>query len=123
VTLYYDADCAFCTRVGLASQDRLRGVEVVPMQSVDLAGLGIDPTRAWREVPFRSTNGEVSYGSDAMANALVASGGLHALAGRVMLVWPVSILARLVYLVVAKYRYKLPGGTAACALPSDPDAR
>jgi predicted DCC family thiol-disulfide oxidoreductase YuxK len=53
-------------------------------------------------------------GSRAVGRALVAAGGLWVMAGWVLLVPPVSWVAPLGYRLVARYRYRLPGGTPAC---------
>jgi predicted DCC family thiol-disulfide oxidoreductase YuxK len=43
---------------------------------------------------------------------------VYRLLGRFIDLRPVRPLAAVVYGLVAKYRYKLPGGTNACRLPS-----
>jgi predicted DCC family thiol-disulfide oxidoreductase YuxK len=116
VTLLYDGDCGFCTRAARLA-DRALSVDVVPLQTVDLAALGVDANRAREELPFRAATGEVSYGSDAIAAALIATGGLRAWLGRVMLARPVRIVARAAYRLVSRNRGRLPGGTPACAAP------
>lgn len=117
VTLLYDAGCGFCTRSVrwlLAA-----GVTAVctPLQGVDLAGLGVDPGRAVREIPAVLADGRVVYGADAFRAALSTGPGGLRLGARVLGLWPVSALARVVYGWVAGHRHRLPGATDACATP------
>ncbi len=56
-------------------------------------------------------------GARAVTTALRAAGSGWALLGRLLQVPPVSTLAAAVYRLVAANRMRLPGGTAACALP------
>ncbi|HEX2903697.1 MAG TPA: DUF393 domain-containing protein [Jatrophihabitans sp.] len=120
MSLYYDADCGFCTRVAGLLQRSWRRVEVVPMQSVDLPALGIDPVRAQAEIPFRSATGLVSYGSDAFAAAAAAAGGPWRWVGAPLARPPLRLVARPAYRWIARHRHQLPGGSAACALPAPP---
>lgn len=113
--LLYDADCGFCTRAARVSTRVLRSVTTTPMQSFDLASLGVDTARASKEIPFRSRTGRVSYGSEAIADALIANGGAVAVAGRVLRLWPISAVANYVYRVVARNRYRLSGSTGTCS--------
>ncbi len=51
--LLYDAECGFCTRAAHWVRRQLPvDVDVLALQSVDLAALGVDPGRAEREIPF-----------------------------------------------------------------------
>lgn len=70
VTLLYDADCGFCTRSVLWLV--AGGVTAVctPLQGADLAGFGVDPRRAAREIPAVLADGRVVYGADAFRAAL-----------------------------------------------------
>jgi predicted DCC family thiol-disulfide oxidoreductase YuxK len=113
--LLFDADCGFCTRsaawlgrIGLAAR-------IEPLQGADLPALGVDATRAAREIPFVSADG-VSYGAEAIGRALATGSApwqvLGALLAHPPLLWP----ARWVYRLVAAHRHRLPGGRAACRL-------
>ena len=116
MTLLYDADCAFCTRAANVGRRILR-VDVRPMQDVDLESVGVDPHRARTEIPYVGRDHAVTYGSDAIAQALIDSGPRTAWLGRVLLVQPVRAVARRVYEFVSRHRHRLPGGTHACELP------
>ncbi len=120
--LVFDGDCGFCTR----SADVARRVlpadcAVVPWQGVDLAAVGTSAARAQREVLWVPRTGEVVGGAPAVAAALRAAGSGWALLGRLLQLPLVDRLAGAVYRVVAANRMRLPGGTAACALPPRAD--
>lgn len=115
MALHYDPDCGFCT---LAAQ-RLSawGAEVVPLADESCQ---IDHERAQREVPFVSRHGSVTYGAEAIAQALLTCRRPWSWAGRVLSWSAVQLIARPVYSAVARNRHRLPGGTAACDLSSRP---
>lgn len=114
--LLYDADCAFCTRTARIGMHLGLRAQIVPLQSADLSGLGIDPDRALREIPFASEHGDVSYGAEAIAQALDSGNLLWRLMSRALRSWPVRHIAGSVYGVVARNRHRLPGGRPACQI-------
>lgn len=117
MTLYYDADCGFCTRVANVLQRRWHRVEVPSLQSVELAALGIDAQRAQAEIPFRGSDGRIAYGSDAFAAAMIAEGRPWSWLGWLIAFPPLCWPARPTYRLIARHRHQLPGGTASCELP------
>lgn len=120
--LVFDGDCAFCTRsAGLARRILPDGYEVTPWQQADLGALGVTAERALTEVLWIDRDGAVTGGAPAVARALRAAGGVWALLGLLLSVPPISWAAPPVYRLVARNRYRLPGGTAACRVPP-PDA-
>ena len=117
--LIYDGDCGFCTASASWLSRRWSGADApraIPWQelSAERAGqLQLSPDdfagSAWW------VDGDcVEGGSRAIAHALEASHGLWAVAGRTLLVPPVSWVAPLGYRVVARYRHLLLRGTSAC---------
>ncbi len=115
--LLYDADCGFCTRA-VAWVPRLRlKVSVRAMQSVDLDGVGVSPSRAARELPLVRADGTVAYGHEAIAAALATGSLPLRLLGRLLIAPGCSGLFSWFYRTVAAHRHELPGGTASCALP------
>jgi len=56
-------------------------------------------------------------GARAIARALLAARRPWPVVGVVLLTPPVSVLAALVYRVVARHRHRLPGATVTCASP------
>ena len=116
--LLYDADCAFCSRVaGYAARVRLR-VTVAPIQVTDLGALGVSPTRAMRELPFVGTDGAVVYGHAAVAAALATGAAPLRLLARAIAFGPLDRVSARLYRWVAAHRHQLPGGSAACAVPT-----
>ncbi|MDX6512789.1 MAG: hypothetical protein QOE36_2293 [Gaiellaceae bacterium] len=116
--LVYDGDCAFCTTLaeGIAARWRApaRAVAWQRLSNVELArlGLGLDDVRAaaW----WVDDAGRLSRGHLAIAHALVAASGWRALWGRALLVPPLRWLGAAAYPLVARARFRLPGGTPAC---------
>ncbi|HVE99386.1 MAG TPA: DCC1-like thiol-disulfide oxidoreductase family protein [Mycobacteriales bacterium] len=123
-TLVYDGDCAFCTRCVRWMERRLPlRPRVVAWQQADLAGLGLTQQACEDAVQWVEPSGRRAAGAAAVAWLLVLSGGMWRVPGRLMLTPPISWLAAGVYRLVARNRGRLPGGSAACALPqADRDA-
>ncbi|MER7757460.1 DUF393 domain-containing protein [Kitasatospora sp. NPDC097643] len=135
--LVFDGDCAFCSSCARWAERYLRqtlasgGWEAVPFQFADLAaldalagGLGeVDAERAEREVLWVTPAGRVYGGAQAVARLLMRSGGVWAYLGGVLTLAPVRPVAGVVYRWVARNRHRMPGGTAACALPNRAVAR
>lgn len=116
--LLYDADCAFCTRAASAVPRLRLSVGVCPLQSVDLVGLGVDPERANRELPFVDGTGSVSYGHAAVASALRTGPLPLRLLGVAMTLPGLNVVFASLYRLVAANRHRLPGGSSTCQLPS-----
>ncbi|MFF4648760.1 thiol-disulfide oxidoreductase DCC family protein [Streptomyces sp. NPDC001380] len=128
--LVYDGDCAFCSRcVGLAARlpadPAARGWDAVPFRTADLAGLDarcgglglVTARRAGREVLWVTPGGQVYGGAQAVARLLMRAGGVWIVPGALVTLPPVRWAAAGVYRLVARHRHRMPGGTAACALP------
>lgn len=118
--LLFDGDCGFCTR----SAELLRALhvdaDVVAWQHHDIAQHGISADDAMAAVQFVGADGRVRSGHHAIAGVLRAGGAFWRVVGRLLEAPGVSGLAAITYRVVARYRYRLPGGTPACAMkPTD----
>ncbi len=115
--LVYDADCGFCTRS--ANWLAARGtVAVQPWQAIaDLGEIGLNEQLVTEAAYWVENDRPVGRGAEAIGRALITRGGGATLLGRLILSRPVAPLAARVYAVVARYRYALPGGTAACRVP------
>jgi predicted DCC family thiol-disulfide oxidoreductase YuxK len=121
--LVFDGDCGFCTRSAAVARRVLPAdCAVVPWQGADLAAVGTTAARAQQEVLWVPRTGDVVGGARAVAALLHEAGSGWALVGRLLQLPVVRALADRVYRVVAANRMRLPGGTAACALPPRPDA-
>jgi len=114
--LLYDADCGFCIRsAGWLRPLRLRA-EIRPHQSVDLAAVDVSAARAAEEIPFVADNGAVSYGHTAIAGALKTGVWPLRFIGAALTTGPINPIAAAGYRWIARHRYQLPGGTAACKI-------
>jgi predicted DCC family thiol-disulfide oxidoreductase YuxK len=129
--LVYDGDCAFCSGCVRQAERRLphdgprRGWEAVPFQFADLPALDaaaggrglVTADRAGREVLWVTPGGAVHGGAQAVARLLMRAGGVWSVLGAVLALPPVRWIAAGVYRLIAVNRQRMPGGTAACALP------
>ncbi|MCU1447072.1 thiol-disulfide oxidoreductase DCC family protein [Cryobacterium sp.] len=118
-TLIFDGDCGFCTTAVLWLQRTLPRVPATaPFQRTDLARFGLDEEQARSMVWF--VTGERRYGGASGIAAMLRgqpNPGLRLL-GWLGTVPPWSWAAEAGYRLVARYRYRLPGGTPACRMPS-----
>ena len=108
-TIVYDADCGFCT-TSAAWLERHGECAVVPWQRIGLEE--VTSAAYWLDA-----GGVKRRGARAIAAALRTCGPAYRLLGRLIDLRPVRPVAAAVYGLVARCRYKLPGGTNACRLP------
>ncbi|MEU4351782.1 DUF393 domain-containing protein [Streptomyces sp. NPDC023838] len=117
--LVFDGDCGFCsTSVRFAERHLQPRCETIPWQFADLEALGVTSARAEHEVLWVTPRGVVYGGAQAVAKALLSAGGGWTLAGALLMLPPIRWAAHGVYRLVANNRHRMPGGTAACALPN-----
>ncbi|MDX6373609.1 MAG: hypothetical protein QOD98_2597 [Nocardioidaceae bacterium] len=114
--MVYDADCGFCTRsaefLGWRSD-----CEIVPWQSLDLATIGLSERDVTTAAYWVEDGRTPRRGARAIAAALRSCQGLgYRVLGRLIDLRPVRPVAAWVYGLVARYRYKLPGGSNSCRL-------
>ena len=117
MTLVFDGDCGFCTTSAGWARRISPGLETVAWQQTDLESLGLTPEETAARVQLVDDDGTVVSGAAAVAGVLVGAGRGWALLGRALRLPGVRGLAELGYRLVARYRYRLPGGTPACKLP------
>jgi predicted DCC family thiol-disulfide oxidoreductase YuxK len=116
--LLYDGDCGFCTTSVRFIERRIpTRAELRPYQFTDLDALGATPKRASAEVLWVDGT-RISGGAQAVARLLIDAGGAWRVLGALLRIPPFRWLAAGVYHVVTVNRYRLPGGTPACALPA-----
>ena len=124
--LLFDGDCAFCSSsVRFAERNLSPSLwQAVPFQFADLEALSmftdgqVTEERAVHEVLWITPNRRVYGGAQAAAQLLLRSRRpLWSTLGALLTLPPVRPVAAAVYRWVAANRYRLPGGTAACALP------
>jgi predicted DCC family thiol-disulfide oxidoreductase YuxK len=118
----YDGDCAFCSTCARFILRRIpTPAHVTPWQHVDIAALGLTEDECDTAVQWV---GRVhTSGPAAIADLLRSSGGIWRGLGRVLALRPVLAAAGPVYRFVARHRDRMPGGTAACALPNSERVR
>ncbi|MEU1814793.1 DUF393 domain-containing protein [Streptomyces roseifaciens] len=117
--LVYDGDCGFCTTSVRWAEKYVRPrCDVVAWQFADLAALGVTQRRAEHELLWIAPGGTVYGGAQAVAKLLLSARGGWAVPGAVLTLPPVRQVAHGLYRMVADNRHRMPGGTAACALPA-----
>ncbi|HEY3010954.1 MAG TPA: DCC1-like thiol-disulfide oxidoreductase family protein [Micromonosporaceae bacterium] len=119
-TFVYDGDCAFCTSCARFIERWIpTDAAVVPWQFVDLDALGLTVAECADAVQWVAADGTVAAGPEAIALLLRDSRRQPwRMAGRLLGLRPVRALAWPAYRWVARNRHRLPGGTAACAVPA-----
>jgi predicted DCC family thiol-disulfide oxidoreductase YuxK len=115
--LLYDGDCAFCTSCARLLKRIGPEAEIVAWQLTDLSELRVSEEQATEAVQWVAPDGTVRSGHEAIAATLNSAGRPWKLAGRALLLPGISWLAAKSYRLVADNRYRLPGGTPACARP------
>lgn len=111
----FDGDCGFCSRYAYWVAGHLPSeIDVVPWQGLDdLGAYGLTHHDVECAAWWLDDEGRWS-GSAAIARSMVAAGSPWDILGRLMLIWPVSLLSRVVYRWIAENRHRLPGATPAC---------
>ena len=117
-TFVFDGDCAFCSTCARFIERRIpTSATVRPWQRADLATLGLTPAACEEAVQWVAPDGTVSSGVAAIGRLLVDAGSFWRPLGWPLLVPPLSWVGPPVYRLIARNRDRMPGGTAACALP------
>jgi predicted DCC family thiol-disulfide oxidoreductase YuxK len=114
--LVYDGDCAFCTTCVRLLERIGPDAEIVAWQLTDLAALGMTEEQAADAVQLVQIDGTVRSGHEAVAAVLGSAGRIWRAAGRALLLPGISWIAARAYRLIADNRYRLPGGTPACAV-------
>jgi predicted DCC family thiol-disulfide oxidoreductase YuxK len=119
--LVYDGDCGFCTTAANWISRKWPDVEGPIARPWQRLTSGDFEVSHLTEDDFKRTawwldEERKESGSRAVARALIAANGLWSVAGRLLLFPPISWVAPLGYSLIARYRYRLPGGTPACQL-------
>lgn len=117
--LVFDGDCAFCTNCAHALERIGPDAKIVAWQLTDLAELGITAEQASDAVQWIQMDGTVRSGHEAIAGVLGAAGPIWKALGRTLTLPGTSWFAAKVYRLVANNRYRLPGGTPACAVAAE----
>jgi predicted DCC family thiol-disulfide oxidoreductase YuxK len=115
--LVYDGDCGFCTTCARFLERIGPDAEIVAWQLTDLAELGVTEEQAADAVQWVGADGSVRSGHEAIAAVLSSAGRIWGIVGRLIVLPGVSWVAARAYRLTADNRYRLPGGTPACARP------
>ena len=117
-TFLFDGDCAFCSTCARFIERRIpTTARVVAWQFAELDRLGVSQQQAEAAVQWIDVAGSVASGPAGIAALLRDAGSYWRPLGFLLGLRPVLWLAWPVYRLIARHRDKLPGGTAACALP------
>jgi predicted DCC family thiol-disulfide oxidoreductase YuxK len=117
--LVYDGDCGFCTTSVAFAQKWIKPrCEVTSRQRARLDALGVSEQRAEYEALWVTPDGSVYGGAQAVAKLLSSAGGGYVVLGAILQLPPVRRVAHAMYRLVADNRHRLPGSTAACAMPA-----
>jgi predicted DCC family thiol-disulfide oxidoreductase YuxK len=117
-TLIFDGDCGFCSAsVRFIERHIPTRARMVPWRRADLAELGLTAEECAAAVQWVGADGRRGAGPVAVGYLLQGAGRWWKPLGWLMVTPPGRWLAWPAYRWVARHRYKLPGGTPACALP------
>ena len=115
--LVFDGDCGFCTASARWVEARTgAAMRVEPWQVLDLDELGLTEADVTAAAWLIEPDGTRRRGHEAIGGSLRRAGGPWRLIGSLLLIPPVSWLARPVYALVARNRHRLPGATDACRI-------
>ena len=122
--LIYDGDCAFCQRcVDLGARILPAPPRAEPFAVVDVDAVGLTQDQVRQAAWWVGRDGTLRRGHRAVAQVLRAQPRWWwRIGGSLIDHPPVSWFAAAVYALVARFRHRLPGGTAQCRLPADPRA-
>ncbi|PXY36313.1 thiol-disulfide oxidoreductase DCC family protein [Prauserella flavalba] len=115
--LLFDGDCGFCTRsVTWLDRRGMLGYPFLPWQTVADDELPVPVERLMTEVVLELPDGTTLGGADALAATVGASASPWRVAGHLLRLPGVRHVARAVYRVIARNRYRMPGASAACKI-------
>ncbi|MGA7833897.1 MAG: DCC1-like thiol-disulfide oxidoreductase family protein [Acidimicrobiales bacterium] len=116
--LIFDGDCGFCTTVaGWTARRFRRGERAEAWQLLDAEVLehhGLNQRDVQDAAWWVDESGLRERGHRAVGRALHAKGGLFKVLSFFILNPPTSWLAAVIYKLIVRSRYKLPGATPAC---------
>ena len=116
--LIYDGDCGFCTSTALKISRRFKvQATASPWQQLGeeyLRSVGLSIADTKKSAWWVDADGRTFRGHLAVSKALIAAQGWRRIIGVLILIPPFRWAGAIAYRVVARYRYRLPGSTAAC---------
>jgi predicted DCC family thiol-disulfide oxidoreductase YuxK len=115
--LVFDGDCGFCTSSAHWVELHARSpINAVPWQRLDLNKYGLTTAETSAAAWWIDGEGKKFRGHLAIGHALLTCGRGWRLLGRLCLLAPFSWIASVLYRLITRYRYRLPGGTPACRI-------
>ena len=118
-TFVFDGDCAFCTVCAtFVTRWIPTRAEVVPWQRADLKALNLSREAALQAVQWVEPGRPALAGPEAIGALLRSSRWYWKPFGWILALPPVRAAAWPLYRLIARNRHRMPGGTAACALPA-----
>ncbi|PDQ36128.1 MAG: hypothetical protein B5766_03060 [Candidatus Lumbricidophila eiseniae] len=116
--LIFDGDCGFCTAsVNWLLTHLPHEFRAIPFQWYPYGEHGLTDEDVAAKVWFVDASGDPLGGHLAVGALLSAQPGGWKLLSYLIRIPPTRWLAALGYWFVARNRYRLPGGTPACAVP------
>jgi len=113
----YDGDCSFCSSAARFAERKVAPkLTYSPYQFTELAKYGIATEQAQNSLKFVSDSGEVLSAHLAVSQIMRSGNRLWKLLGIIIDLPVFKLVAALSYILIAKYRHKLPGGTPACKM-------
>jgi predicted DCC family thiol-disulfide oxidoreductase YuxK len=117
-TFVFDGDCAFCSMCARFVERWIpTPARVVPWQFTNLDELGLTREEAVEAVQWVAQGSPPKAGPAGIAALLKSSNLFWRPLGWLLGLRPITAAAWPVYRWVARNRHRLPGGTAACAVP------
>ena len=121
--LVFDGDCGFCTRSAeWASRGWSGRARTVPWQTLGekgLAEIGLSLEQVKQSAWWVDQVNQPVGGHRAIGESLRACSGWRRALGVAVLIPPLDWIGPSAYRLVARYRYRLPGGTPACRVSAD----
>lgn len=122
--LIYDADCSFCERVAQLGRRTLPAMpETLGYQFADLDSYGLTEEQTRHAIFLVRPGAAPARGHLAVGAILLDQPrfGWRVLGG-LLTTAPMSWAAAGAYWLIARNRHRMPGGTAACKIPTVPAA-
>ncbi|GHJ50408.1 hypothetical protein Cs7R123_77500 [Catellatospora sp. TT07R-123] len=117
-TFIFDGDCAFCTTcANFVIRWIPTGAKVSAWQRADLASLGLTRAQCMQAVQWVADGSPAVAGPEAIGALLRSSNAFWKPVGYVLKPRAVTAVLWPLYRWVARNRHRMPGGTAACAVP------
>jgi predicted DCC family thiol-disulfide oxidoreductase YuxK len=115
--LLFDGDCAFCSSsIRLIMRVIKKHPEIKPYQWIDLTNYGISKEECTKSIQFYKSESKRFSGAQAFAQFLILSNYPWKILGFTLELPLIKGISKLLYGVVARNRYRLPGGTPECKL-------